>query len=451
MRHACSQNKNAEWVKSTRRSKKERRYEVSIKQHEVPDKGNSGTSSRRSRIRRQAGALKRCFIWVRNLPLERFRLDTDGRKWRQAARSRKQLLMYFASFANADGTFCNPEKSIDYSPSAKKALQHFSKHSFYRLSGELHELRLLSWDRELTYGRRAYRIHIDSPGPPGASSQHVSHSPNHVPHSGKHVSDSQKHVPPAAQGTGSMMENNPPLQPFPTEKQNHQSEIDKDRFDDKDPSKANFRDELHPSLQSKPSVKVIAFESLQEKYPDCDPGYLWATLELIEQRAANAGSAPKSAKYYGSSVENEFKMFGYTKTTSEPSQVVEPFQRAEEHVENCLRAFDDAVAKFPGIAEGLAQIKTKIADNLRGVRENLKSVEILGQILDDTDFEIFQILKAISTQDELDRLSQDPELLVYKARLSPAAFAQTKGQYYRRRLLEKYGLPRFGLYYMPDH
>jgi hypothetical protein len=364
--------------------------------------------------------------------------------------------MYLASFANADGTFRDAEKGIDYSPSAKTALQHFSKHSFYRLSSELKELGVLSWDREITYGRRNYRIHFDSPVPHGPTPEHVPHSQNQVPHSEKDVSDSQKHVPPTVQETGSMAENNPPLEPLPTENQNHPSEIDQGRSDDENSSaqsfsNADFKNKPERTRETGSSMKMEAFENLERKYSDCHPGYIWKTIEVVEQRANHAGSAPKSAKYYILSVDKEVEKYGYTKISSQPSPSVQSFQKAEDHVENCLRSLDAVISKSPALAEEFVQIRNKIAGNLQEVRENLKSVEILSQILDDTDTEIFDLLKKLTSEEDKNKILLEPDLQSYRSKVRGDAFAQIREQCLQKRLLEKYSLPRFGLYYMPDH
>jgi hypothetical protein len=61
------------------------------------------------------GTTRKCSIELRDLPLERFRLPTDRRKWEAAARSRRMVLEFIASFANGDGSFNG--KTGNFSPS----------------------------------------------------------------------------------------------------------------------------------------------------------------------------------------------------------------------------------------------------------------------------------------------------------------------------------------------
>jgi hypothetical protein len=100
----------------------------------------------------------KCSIEVRNLPLEAFRLPTDGRKWKQSARSRCALLGRLATYANPDGTFTR--NGINYSPSLLTLLKHVSQKSYYRLADDLQRLGLLSWTREKHHERREYTIHL---------------------------------------------------------------------------------------------------------------------------------------------------------------------------------------------------------------------------------------------------------------------------------------------------
>ncbi len=115
--------------------------------------------TKRAQSGSQAKKFNRCTLNVRDFPLERFRLERDGRKWKQAARSRSDLLLKLSTYANSDGTFQSDEKN--FSPSAKNLLRHFAEDTFYRLSNDLRELGLVSWVREQKhYGRRIYTIHL---------------------------------------------------------------------------------------------------------------------------------------------------------------------------------------------------------------------------------------------------------------------------------------------------
>jgi hypothetical protein len=133
-----------------------------------------------------ATKFNRCTLIVRGLPLERFRLQRDSRKWKQAARSRYDLLLKLATYANPDGTFESEDHKNNFSPSTKKLQQHYAKRTLYRLANDLSLLGLLSWEREKNhYGRRTYRIHFQP-------EKQVPHSQDQVPHSQDQVPHSQK-------------------------------------------------------------------------------------------------------------------------------------------------------------------------------------------------------------------------------------------------------------------
>jgi hypothetical protein len=104
----------------------------------------------------------KCTQFIRNIPLENFRLAGDGRKWQQAARTRKNFLIYLSTWANGDGTFIGAN-GIDYSPSEKTITRHMNRKTYYRVSEALQQLGLLSWTRKQThYGRRSFTIHLEN-------------------------------------------------------------------------------------------------------------------------------------------------------------------------------------------------------------------------------------------------------------------------------------------------
>jgi len=103
----------------------------------------------------------RCLHAVRELPLERFRLATDGRSWKFIASRRYDFLCNLAGRANPDGTFIGKD-GTNYSPSEIRLSRHTSEATMYRRTDELNELGLLSWTREKNHaGRRIYVIHFD--------------------------------------------------------------------------------------------------------------------------------------------------------------------------------------------------------------------------------------------------------------------------------------------------
>jgi len=165
----------------------------------------------------------KCSLQVRNIPLERYRLSTDGRKWKQAARGRSGLLLRLSSYANGDGTFVRNGRN--YSPSLKTLLNHVAHGSYYRLVDDLRSAGLLSWTREKHYERRIYTIHIPESGPKSDPEQipdsgttgptfdddredQVPHSQDQVPHSSEQVPHSQK--------TGPISDKHPSLPSVPS-------------------------------------------------------------------------------------------------------------------------------------------------------------------------------------------------------------------------------------------
>jgi hypothetical protein len=157
----------------------------------------------------------KCSQIVRDIPLERYRLPEDGRKWKQAARHRSDVLFRLSSYANPDGTFMR--NGVNYSPRFKKLEKHIASNSFFRITDALRATGLLSWTRDNHYDCRVYVIHLvetpttfnskqvsDSETTPTTfkpeqiphsqkthttlddnTQNHIPHSPNHIPHSQK--------------------------------------------------------------------------------------------------------------------------------------------------------------------------------------------------------------------------------------------------------------------------
>jgi hypothetical protein len=142
---------------------------------------------------------KGCSRAVRDLELERYRLPSDGRKWRVLARARAAVLLLLSTYANGDGTFerelpDRPGVSVNFSPSEKKLTRQFARASLYRRLNELRALHLVDWTRPNHYHRRLYSITPNTPHP---------FEPEHVRDSQQeHVQDSkveaEKHVSPTA-------------------------------------------------------------------------------------------------------------------------------------------------------------------------------------------------------------------------------------------------------------
>jgi hypothetical protein len=130
----------------------------------------------------------KCSRQVRDLPLERFRLPLDGRKWRVLARQRRALLLDISQYANRDGTFrrqlSGQAESVNFSPSAERLLKHWANGSLYRYQNDLRLLDLLDWGRPNRQHRRIYVITVDAPYPFRPEHLHDSKT-KHVPNSEK--------------------------------------------------------------------------------------------------------------------------------------------------------------------------------------------------------------------------------------------------------------------------
>jgi hypothetical protein len=195
----------------------------------------------------------KCSQQVRNIPLERYHLPADGRKWKQAARSRSDFLVRLSTYANGDGTFVRNGRN--YSPSLKTLLAHVGHGSYYRLTDDLQASGLLSWTREKHYERRIYTIHLPETGPALDLNQvpdseitgptFASEDQNQVPHSLEQV--------PHSQITGPTNGNHPSLPSLPSGKDQRERE----------PS-ANEKPKPSLSLPS-PSASAAAKTSGQEK------------------------------------------------------------------------------------------------------------------------------------------------------------------------------------------
>lgn len=95
---------------------------------------------------------------LRNVPLNRYRLPKDGRKWKTVARERMALAEWLATHGDADGSRIYP--------SEKSMSRHFgwSRRKTFYLLADLAELNLLVSDGRLTseHGTRVRRINLSA-------------------------------------------------------------------------------------------------------------------------------------------------------------------------------------------------------------------------------------------------------------------------------------------------
>jgi hypothetical protein len=228
---------------------------------------------------------------VRDIPLERFRMERDGRKWKQAARSRSDLLLKLATYANPDGTFESEDRMKNFSPSAAKLLRHYTERTLYRLTNDLCQLGLLSWEREKKhYGRRTYLIRFQ-PGkhrpysqetPVTMTDDNTSHHDRcyHLPHSPE--SEQSTRVADSSSTSVRLLE------PLPSQP----------------PGRSDGFSQDHAIVESSSGARV---DDLKRSYlSKCqDPqGIIAAIVEIICERAEKSGIAIKTERYIEISVES---------------------------------------------------------------------------------------------------------------------------------------------------
>lgn len=142
-----------------------------------------------------------CSRAVRDLPLKRFCLPTDGRKWRVLARQRRALLLDISEYANGDGTFeravSGQAEPVNFSPSIERLLKHWAHGPLYRYQNDLRLLHLLDWIRPDHHHRRIYRITVYAANPytPREEEQVPDSQKEQVRDSSEQVRDSQETRP----------------------------------------------------------------------------------------------------------------------------------------------------------------------------------------------------------------------------------------------------------------
>jgi hypothetical protein len=101
----------------------------------------------------------KCSQVVKKAPLELFKIERHGRKWKQSARSLKGYILHLSLSANGDGTFVG-KKGINFSPSYEALCETFAESSLRVYEDEARELGIVSWTRTNHYNRREYVIHL---------------------------------------------------------------------------------------------------------------------------------------------------------------------------------------------------------------------------------------------------------------------------------------------------
>ena len=229
----------------------------------------------------------KCTIIIRNLPLDRFRLPDDGRKWKQAARSRSELLVRLSTYANGDGTFVEQnedgtvvENGKNYSPSEKTITKHVAVNTYYRLSRDLQTLGWLSWTREQHYGQRHFVIHLDN---------HLLDSPKSPTRfASEHLPDSQKHLPSAKVITPTTMGNYPSSPNTSLESRACDHDTTGDHGRTIDPQSARMRHRASPPSDSASHTPTIFSHDEVESIRPTQPEGREGSLSVKEN-----GSAPE--------------------------------------------------------------------------------------------------------------------------------------------------------------
>jgi hypothetical protein len=277
----------------------------------------------RSNSESQTKKFNRCTLDVREIPLERFRLERDGRKWKQSARSRSDLLSRLATYANPDGTFESEDRKKNFSPSAAKLLRSYVESTLYRLTNDLCQLGLLSWEREKKhYGRRTYRIHFQP-------EKHLPYSQEQLPHSQKTpfttLGDNTFHharcyhlpySPESKQNTSLADSSSTPLrllEPLPSLRATSLCAA----------AAEHFSPNTQLDSKDRRRLKATALSGFKKKHGD---RFNLATVELlwnlIEERMLAKATTITSTNYFVTALENEGKKQGLFPASLETTRFV---------------------------------------------------------------------------------------------------------------------------------
>ena len=395
-----------------------------------------------------AKQFNRCTLNVRDFSLEYFRLPRDGRKWRQAARSRSDLLLKLSTYANPDGTFKSEDGKKNFSPSAKKLQRHYAKKTLYRLTNDLRELGLLSWERERKhYGRRTYRIHIQIENA-------AKHLPDQVSDSReKQVPHSQDQVSPRHLITGVTMGPNPSLESLPS--YGDLTEV------------ISVAEDASPNTRPNSDVTAAerAFSAFGFNAPFGHPRFRSAVvkvsdkirngnlLEIMESVIVELGGKVPPQWYQakhsleGTALENE---------SGERAPATSSYSFSSENLQvHCaavVAMFEKVAGKHPSIAQRLRTIAGTFQDRISTACETtgVPDVEALEREIDPLDAQVLALLKTEAGEERTRRIRR--ELLrqhkTYRAKMNREQFAFVETQFLFSRLLREFELPRLSLYYM---
>jgi hypothetical protein len=166
------------------------------------------------------------------------------------------------------------------------------------------------------------------------------------------------------------------------------------------------------------------------------------SLAYCSQEVLAAAEDMKEAAV-GAETEEKGKDYGFS-----PREIVAFLRRSAEQLQ---------VAKLPEKAGfSPSQLAMETAEVLRTLAatvetsNNLPKLEDLERRLIVAEDKLFAVLLAVTSDDEVVglRAEADRELAPYRSKMPTAHAEQLQKQYLRKRLLEKYNLPRLSLFYM---
>ena len=128
---------------------------------------------------------KNCLFDACKIPIEVFRIPTDGRKWKAAASNRKTLMIQLAGYANADGTSIRPSTKTLADQTG------FSRRKVCRLLDDLKVLGLC--ERVGRYGQRGAAIRkLVLPDNPSSATAPILRVPDSISESAEFDSQSAR-------------------------------------------------------------------------------------------------------------------------------------------------------------------------------------------------------------------------------------------------------------------
>lgn len=120
-------------------------------------------------------------------------------------------------------------------------------------------------------------------------------------------------------------------------------------------------------------------------------------------------------------------------------------ERIAEHLNHCAEELERA--QVSGLVQEVAQQTAARLRELAAAPVNLEELERNLSVMEE---KIFNALMATSPEGELVALREESarELAAYRSRMKTEQIRQVEQQFLRKRLLERYALPRLSLFYM---